>query len=80
MKNYNMILTERLLKYRLYHLVKFINMNISQVKKLPSNQQQIIEQEKFIYSPLGKTFEKQIKAFEDQGQKQLKPLENLKNH
>ena len=28
---------------------------------LPSNQQQIIEQAKFIYSPLGKAFEKQIK-------------------
>ena len=28
---------------------------------LPSNQQQIIEQAKFTYSPLGKDFEKQIK-------------------
>ena len=28
---------------------------------LPSNQQQIIEQVKFIYSPLGKAFEKQTK-------------------
>ena len=28
---------------------------------LPSNQQQIIEQVKFSYSPLGKAFEKQIK-------------------
>ena len=34
---------------------------------LPSNQQQIIEQAKFTYSPLGKVFEKQIKAIEDQG-------------
>ena len=31
-------------------------------KILPSNQQQIIEQSKFTYSPLGKAFEKQIKA------------------
>ena len=37
---------------------------------LLSNQQQIIEQAKFTYSPLGKTFEKQIKTIEDQGQKQ----------
>ena len=37
---------------------------------LPSNQQQIIEQAKFTYSPLGKAFEKQIKTIEDQGQKQ----------
>ena len=37
---------------------------------LLSNQQQIIEQAKFTYSPLGKAFEKQIKTIEDQGQKQ----------
>ena len=45
---------------------------------LPSNQQQIIEQAKFTYSPLGKAFEKQIKAIEDQGQKQVDALKNLK--
>ena len=32
---------------------------------LPSNQQQIIEQAKSTYSPLGKAFEKQIKTIED---------------
>ena len=37
---------------------------------LQSNQQQVIEQEKFTYSPLGKAFEKQIKTIEDQGKKQ----------
>ena len=42
---------------------------------LPSNKQQIIEQAKFTYSPLGKAFEKQIKAMEDQGKKQVKTLE-----
>ena len=46
---------------------------------LPSNQQQIIEQAKFTYSPLGKAFEKQIKTIEDQGKKQVDALENLKN-
>ena len=45
---------------------------------LPSNQQQIIEQARFTYSPLGKAFEKQIKIIEDQGQKQVKTLESLK--
>ena len=45
---------------------------------LPSNQQQIIEQTKFTYSPLGKAFEKQIKTIEDQGEKQVKALEDLK--
>ena len=33
---------------------------------LPSNQQQIIEQARFTYSPLGKAFKKQIKTIEDQ--------------
>ena len=41
---------------------------------LPSNQQQIIEQSRFTYSPLGKALEKQIKTIEDQGQKQFKAL------
>ena len=45
---------------------------------LPSNQQQIIEQARFTYSPLGKAFEKQIKPIEDQGQKQVDVLERLK--
>ena len=46
---------------------------------LPSNQQQIIEQAKFTYSPLGKAFEKQIKAIEDQVKKQVDALEKLKS-
>ena len=45
---------------------------------LPSNQQQIIEQAKLTYSPLGKAFEKQIKTTEDKGQKQIDDLESLK--
>ena len=44
---------------------------------LPSNQQQIIEQAKFTYSPLGKYFEKQIKTIEDHGQKQIEALNTL---
>ena len=46
---------------------------------LPSNQQQIIEQAKFTYSPLGKAFEKQIKTIEDQGEKQIDALKDLKD-
>ena len=34
---------------------------------LSSNQQQIIQQAKFTYSPLGKAYEKQIKTSYDQG-------------
>ena len=43
---------------------------------LPSNQQQIIEQAKFTYSPLGKAFEKQTKTTEDQVEKQIKTTED----
>ena len=45
---------------------------------LPPNQQQIIEQTKFTYSPLGKAFDKQIKTIEDQGKKPVAALEKLK--
>ena len=44
---------------------------------LPSNQQQVIEQAKFTYSPLGKAFEKKIKTIEDQGEKQIKAIQNI---
>ena len=45
---------------------------------LPSNKQQIIEQAKFEYSPLGKAFEKQVKTIEDQGEKQIKAIQSNK--
>ena len=45
---------------------------------LPSNKQQIIEQAKFTYSPLGKTFEKQTKTIQDQGEKQIKAIQDNK--
>ena len=44
---------------------------------LPSNQKQIIEQDKFTYSPLGKVFEKQTKTIEDQGEKLVDALKFL---
>ena len=43
---------------------------------LPSNQQKIIEQDKFTYSPLGKAFEKQTKTIKDQGEKKTKTIED----
>ena len=46
---------------------------------LPSTQQQIIEQTKFTYFPLGKAFDKQMKTIEDQGKKQVDPLNALKS-
>ena len=46
---------------------------------LPSNQKQMIQQVKFTYSPLGKAFEKQIKTMEDQREKQIDALKDLKD-
>ena len=43
---------------------------------LPSNQQQIIQQTKFNYSPLGEAIEKQIKTIKDQGEKQEKAIQD----
>ena len=42
---------------------------------LPSDQSRIIEQAKFTYSPLSKTFEKQVKKIEEQGKKQMEILQ-----
>ena len=56
-----------------------INREVAKISALSSsNQQQIIEQTKFTYSPLGKAFEKQIKTIEDKEQKQIDALESLK--
>ena len=52
--------------------------NLTSEEILPSNKQQIIEQAKFTYSPLGKSFEKQIKTIEDQGEKQIKAIQSNK--
>ena len=41
---------------------------------LLSDLSRVIDQAKFTYSPLGKTFEKQIKTIEDQGKKQVESL------
>ena len=46
---------------------------------LPSNQQQIIEQAKLTYSPLGKAFEKKSKTIKDQGKQQIDALADLKS-
>ena len=67
MKNYIMILIEKLPKYQFYHQTKYEYLTGEEI--LSSNQKQIIEQAKFTYSPLGKAFEKQIKTNEDQGKK-----------
>ena len=45
---------------------------------LPSNQQQILEQTKFTYSPLGEAFDKQIKTIEDQERKEVDEFKYFK--
>ena len=45
---------------------------------MPVNQQQIIEQARFTYSPLGKAFKKQINKIKDQGEKQIENLRSIK--
>ena len=66
MKNYNKVLTEKQQKYHQCHPEKLIEMNFI---ILSFDQSRIIEQAKVTYSPLGKTFEKQTKANEEQGKK-----------
>ena len=46
---------------------------------LPSSNQQIIEQARFTYSPLGKAFEKQMETIKDQGKKRVDALNTLKS-
>ena len=79
MKSYNIISIERQQKYLLYHRVNYIYEYLTGEDILPSNQQQIIEQTKFTYSPLGKAFDKQVKTIEDQGKKQVDALNTLKS-
>ena len=43
---------------------------------LPSNQKQIIEQANFTYPPLRKSYEKETKIMEDQGEKRVKAIKN----
>ena len=79
MKNYNMILLERLQKISALSSGKTHEYGyLTGEDILPSNQQQIIEQAKFTYSPLEKASEKQTKTIEDQGNKQIDALADLK--
>ena len=78
-KNYSKILIEKWL-----NISAFLSGKIQKYEYLtgedilPSNQQQIIEQKKFTYSPLEKAFKKQIKTIEDYGEKQIDALKDLK--
>ena len=56
MENQNMVLTEKQHKYQHYYQLKLKNVNIVQVEKY-----YFLIKAMFIYSPLRKAFEKQIK-------------------
>ena len=76
-----MILIEKQQKYQLYHQGKINKYEyLTGEEILPSNQQQIIEQAKFTYSPLGKAIEKQTKTIEDQGEKQKQKFKIINNN
>ena len=52
--------------------------NLTDKEILPSDESRIIEQAKFIYSPLSKAFESQIQTIEEQGVEQVEALKVLK--
>ena len=62
MKNYNMLLIEAEKRSALSSGKIDKYEYLTGEEKLPSNQKQIKEQAKSIYSPLSKAFEKQIKT------------------
>ena len=78
MKDYSMILIKKLQKYQPYYQANLISVSILLVKKYyhPIKKKKKIEQAKFAYSPLGKTFETQIKTIEDQEGRQVKAIQN----
>ena len=66
-------------KYQYYHKKKKGKHEyLTGVEILPSDQKRVIEQAKFTYSPLGKSFERQTKTIDDQRKKQIKIYEDNK--
>ena len=75
MKNYNRILIKgSALSSGKIHKYEYLTGE----EILRSNKQQIIEQDKFTYSPLVKAFEKQTKTIKDQGEKPIKAIQDNK--
>ena len=69
---------------QLYHQIILYDLSSDKVdkyeyltgKEILLSKQQIIEQAKFTYSHLGKAFEKQTKTIEDQGEREIKAIQN----
>ena len=75
MRNYDMILIKRQLKYQLYHQAKFINMNISTVKiYLLKNKLDLLI---LLYEKLSKNKWRQLKI---KRKKQVEALNILKSN
>ena len=68
MKNYNKILAAKQSALSSGKTDKYKYLTVEEIR----NQRRVIKQAKFIYSPLGKTLEKQTKAIEDQRKKQIR--------
>ena len=67
MKNYNMILTKKLQKVSALLSGKTDEYKyLTGEEILPPGTKRVIEPANFIYPPLGRAFEKQIKTIEDQ--------------
>ena len=67
MENYNTIITEKQKKISVFSSGKIDKYEFLTGKEiLPTDQRRVIEQAKFIYSLLGKPFEKQTKTIENQ--------------
>ena len=80
MKNCNTTLIEKLQKYQHYRRVKWININILQAKEYYlSIKVRVIEQAKFTYFPLEKSFKKQITTIEVQEKKEVETLKVMKD-
>ena len=83
MKNCKTISTKKQQKYQHYHQVKLWYeyeyeryVYLTGKEMLPAGQRGVIEQAKFTYSPLAKALEKQTKAIEGQGEKQIKAIKD----
>ena len=67
MENYNTIITEKQKKISVFSSGKIDKYEFLTGKEiLPTDQRRVIEQAKFIYSLLGKPFEKRTKMIENQ--------------
>ena len=77
MKNYNMILTEKLQEYQPYHQAKLQSAKYEYLtceEILPFNQKQIVEEAKFYLFSFEKAFEKQKRDNGRSGEKQIVAL------